>query len=47
MSFIAQTTTVHVWVIVLMRAAIVLSIVQNIMKIVGKHHAKKLKRGSR
>ena len=47
MDFFTQTTTVHVWIIWLMGIAIALSIVQNVMKIIEEHHAKKLERSKR
>ena len=41
-NFFTQTVTVHAWVICLMCFVLLLSIVQNVMRIIEEHHKKKI-----
>lgn len=47
MSIFEQTTTIHTWILYLMFVVVVLSIVQNVLKIIEEHHRKKLRRAGK
>ena len=42
-NFFTQTVTVHAWVIWLMCFVLLLSIAQNVMRIIEEHHKKKIR----